>query len=187
MTICHLPAVGLPQEGHGLACAVHLYTHKIKLDSQDRLRDTFWLKFSTAYFTMGGIYLCLTKLLDTKHHRVSLFPDTCACSWLRWAFTAEQAFSSCSQWEVLSSRGGQLLAAVTSLGERGLMVGGLQYFCTVAQPLWCPGPSCSMTRESSWTRDRTPVPCMGRRILNHWNTRENSPQAFFIATLFLRG
>ena len=106
MTTCHLPAVGLPQEGHGLACAVHLYTHKIKLDS-GRTGNTFWLKFSTAYFTMGGMYLCLAKLLDTKHHWVSLFPDTCVCSRLRWAFTAERAFSSYSQWEVLSSRGGQ--------------------------------------------------------------------------------
>ena len=25
---------------------------------------------------------------------------------------------------------------------------------------------------SSWTRDQTPVPCIGRRILNHWTTRE---------------
>ena len=26
--------------------------------------------------------------------------------------------------------------------------------------------------ESSWPRDRTHVPCIGRRILNHWTTRE---------------
>ena len=26
--------------------------------------------------------------------------------------------------------------------------------------------------ESSWTRDRTHVPCIGRQILNHWTTRE---------------
>ena len=25
---------------------------------------------------------------------------------------------------------------------------------------------------SSWTRDWTPVPCIGRRVLNHWNSRE---------------
>ena len=29
---------------------------------------------------------------------------------------------------------------------------------------------------SSWTRDQTQVPCIGRRILNHWTTRE-APQA----------
>ena len=26
--------------------------------------------------------------------------------------------------------------------------------------------------ESSWTRDRTHVPCTGRQILNHWITRQ---------------
>ena len=26
--------------------------------------------------------------------------------------------------------------------------------------------------ESSWTRDQTPVPCIGRWILYHWTTRE---------------
>ena len=26
--------------------------------------------------------------------------------------------------------------------------------------------------ESSWTRDLTCVPCIGRQILNHWTTRE---------------
>ena len=25
---------------------------------------------------------------------------------------------------------------------------------------------------SSWTRDRTRLPCTGRQILNHWSTRE---------------
>ena len=28
---------------------------------------------------------------------------------------------------------------------------------------------------SSWTRDRTHVPCTGRQILNHWTTRKNPP------------
>ena len=65
--------------------------------------------------------------------------------------------------------------------------GAFSTCCTVAQSLWCPGPSCSMTRESSWTRDRTPVPCMGRRILNHRNTRENSPQAFFYSHVVPEG
>ena len=32
--------------------------------------------------------------------------------------------------------------------------------------------SCGMWDLSSPTRDRTRVPCIGRRILNHWTTRE---------------
>ena len=32
--------------------------------------------------------------------------------------------------------------------------------------------------ESSPTRDQTCVPCIGRRILNHWTTREVLPANF---------
>ena len=32
--------------------------------------------------------------------------------------------------------------------------------------------SCPWHVESSWTRDRTHVPCIGRWILNHQTTRE---------------
>ena len=31
----------------------------------------------------------------------------------------------------------------------------------------------------SWTRDQTCVPCIGRRILNHWATREVFPYYIF--------
>ena len=31
----------------------------------------------------------------------------------------------------------------------------------------------SMSVLNSWTRVRTPVPCIGRQILNHWTTRED--------------
>ena len=33
---------------------------------------------------------------------------------------------------------------------------------------------------SSWTRDRTHVPCIGRWILNHWTTREVPSLQFFV-------
>ena len=32
---------------------------------------------------------------------------------------------------------------------------------------------------SSWARDRSFVPCIGRRILNHWATREVLPYYIF--------
>ena len=32
--------------------------------------------------------------------------------------------------------------------------------------------------EFSWTRDQTRVPCICRRILNHWTTREDSDLGF---------
>ena len=42
---------------------------------------------------------------------------------------------------------------------------GLQY-------LWCTGLVAPHHVGFSWTRDQTHVPCIGRWILNHWNTSE---------------
>ena len=41
-----------------------------------------------------------------------------------------------------------------------------------AQQLWCTGLVALQQVESSQTRDRTRVPCIGWRILNHQTTRE---------------
>ena len=41
-----------------------------------------------------------------------------------------------------------------------------------AQHLWHMGLVAPRHVESSWTRDRSCVPSLGRRILNHWTTRE---------------
>ena len=68
------------------------------------------------------------------------------------------AFSSCGEWELLS--GCVLLTAVASLGaeHRPLAVVAL-------------GLVVSQYVESSWARDQTCVPCIGRQILNHWTTK----------------
>ena len=34
--------------------------------------------------------------------------------------------------------------------------------------------------KSSWTRDQTPVSCIGRQILNHWTTREVQSHVFML-------
>ena len=38
--------------------------------------------------------------------------------------------------------------------------------------LWHTGILALQCVESSWTRDRTHVPCIGRRSLNHWTARK---------------
>ena len=43
---------------------------------------------------------------------------------------------------------------------------------TRAQQVWHLGLVVLWHVESSWTRVRTCVSCIGRRILNHWSTRE---------------
>ena len=70
------------------------------------------------------------------------------------------------------------------LHSMGYRVRGLQY-------LWYMGSVAAVHRlcsprhvGSSWTRDQTSVPCIGRRILNHWATREVSEQD--IDTMYLR-
>ena len=34
--------------------------------------------------------------------------------------------------------------------------------------------------RSSWTRDRSRVPCFGRKILNHWTTKEVPNNSFYV-------
>ena len=43
---------------------------------------------------------------------------------------------------------------------------------TWAQLLWHMGLVAGWHMESSWTRGRTRVPCIGRQVLNHWTTWE---------------
>ena len=40
------------------------------------------------------------------------------------------------------------------------------------QKLWCMGLSVPWNVGSSWTRDQTHVPCIGKQILYYWATRE---------------
>ena len=76
-----------------------------------------------------------------------------------------QAFSSCCKQGQLSSCG--------VWASRGV------FFCCKAQALmpklqwlWYTGLLAMWHVESSWTRDRTHVPCIGRWLLNHWTTWE---------------
>ena len=48
-----------------------------------------------------------------------------------------------------------------------------------AQQLWCTGLVAPWHVGSSWTRARTRVPCIGRRILNHCATRETPSLCYF--------
>ena len=41
-------------------------------------------------------------------------------------------------------------------------------------------PTPHVWHLSSWTRDRTYVPCFGRQILNHWITRDSPPPPLFV-------
>ena len=52
---------------------------------------------------------------------------------------------------------------------------------TWAQKLWVTGLVAPQLLGSSWTRDRTHVPCTGRWILNHYTPREVPATLFYFA------
>ena len=87
--------------------------------------------------------------------------------WLCWVFIAACELS------VVAASGGYslvgmhpLLIVVASLVAEHRLLG------MRAQSLW--------HTESSWTRDRTHVPGIGRWILNHWTTSEVPSVSFLI-------
>ena len=60
---------------------------------------------------------------------------------------------------------GLLIVAASPVAEHGPQG-------TWAQQFWHTGLAVSWHVDSSWTRDRTRVPCISRWILYHWTTRE---------------
>ena len=75
----------------------------------------------------------------------------------------------CSVWTSFHWRqaGATLHCNVWALGVKSFSSYGLQ-----AQSLWCTGLVAPQHVESSRSRDRTHVPCVGRRILIHCTTKE---------------
>ena len=79
----------------------------------------------------------------------------------------EWTFSSCSEWSLLfiwCALGSCLWWLLLLQSTSSRLVGFST--CCWAQLPW------GMWNLSSWSRDRTHVPCIGRWIPNHWTTRE---------------
>ena len=70
-----------------------------------------------------------------------------------------------------------LLIFLQTMGSRA---SGFSIFSAWAWLWWCTGLVAPWHVESSWTRDRTHVPCIGRWLLNHRTTRDvsNMHQSF---------
>ena len=121
--------------------------------------------------------------------------------WLHWVFVAVHGlslvaasggysswrcagFSCCRAWalgvwaSVVAARGPQSVqvsvVAVCGLSSCGAQAQQLWLAGSraEAQQLWHTGLVALWHVGSSWTRDQTRVPCIGRRILNHCATRE---------------
>ena len=78
-----------------------------------------------------------------------------------------QAFPSCGEWELLSSCGAQVShrSGFSCCGAQALRLAVFSSCST-----WDSAALGHM--ESSGTRDRTHVPCIGRQILIHYTARE---------------
>ena len=108
--------------------------------------------------------------------------------WLHWVFVAAHGLSlvvasggHCSlrcmgfslRWPLLLRSTGSRHAGFSSCGTwaQQLWLTGSR---AQDQQLWCTGLVALWHMGSSRTRARTPVPCIGRQILNHCTTREGS-------------
>ena len=139
--------------------------------------------FSTWLFTASFKSDALWWICDTKtfiflaHLYVYLHPSMSDILLLFFFFQVHgcsgffccaQAFSSCGEWELLSSHDvqashcGHFFCCRAWALERGL-----SSCCTLASVV-----STSQHVESSQIKDGTCVSCIGRQIHNHWTTRE---------------
>ena len=118
---------------------------------------------------------------------ISLFIYLFIYFWLRWVFVAarelslvvvSRGYSSlwCAvffslQWLLMLRSTGSRRAGFSSCGSRAQQL-WLVGSRAQAQQLWHTGLVARRHVGSSRTRDRTHVPCIGRRILNHCTTKE---------------
>ena len=120
-----------------------------------------------------------TQILNTYYSRIHVQVRPQHSITKGWQLTVYSNFYNC--FSFLAALGLHSCARVfSSCGERGLLfveVRGLQELWLTGsraqvQNLWRTGLVTARHVGSSQTRDRTHVPCTGRRILNHCATRE---------------
>ena len=85
--------------------------------------------------------------------------------WLHWVFITARMLS------LVAASGGYSLLRCAGFSLRWLLLLQSTGSRVQAQYLWLTGLVALQHVGSSWTRDRTRVPCIGRQILNHCATR----------------
>ena len=158
---------------------------------------TLWMQISQHFLATSppGAFWCLYTWKPSTRAASPTIEDNIKCMlfmilylfaclfWLRWVVTA-----------VLS------LSWVVGSGDPSLQCAGFSLWWFLLLPSGALGPQVSVVvayrlillcgysvawgySESSWTRDQTHVPCIGRWILNHWTTRE-IPFSWFLTHPF---
>ena len=109
--------------------------------------------------------------------------------WLWWVFITAHGLSLVAASGGYSSLlcAGFLLQWLLFLWSTGSRHADFSSCGAWAQWLWPTGLVAPQHVGSSWTRDRTHVPCIGRRILIHWATREAQSPWFYLQSHFLSG
>ena len=92
--------------------------------------------------------------------------------WLRWVFTAGNAFSCCGGRGYFSRRARASLATASLAGECRLQDTGFSASSPRAKELRSPGFLSPRPLGPSWAGDWVNISCAARRILNHWTIRE---------------
>ena len=128
-----------------------------------------FIKNLFIYFWLCQVFVAAHGLsLVVASGGYSSFP--CAGFSLWWLLSLQSIGSRCMGFSICSTRAQQLC---------------LMGFRVQAQQLWRTGLVTPWHVGSSWTWDRTHVPCIGRWILNHCTTREVSLCMVFILFLGL--
>ena len=117
------------------------------------------MQYIIAHFGLVGQFLFFNKLF--LKFLFLFVVGLCYCVW---------AFSSCG---VRASRCSSFSCwRAQALGHAGFSSCSTQALEYRLQQLWYTGLVALQYAGSSWTRDWTCVPCIGRQTLNHWTTRD---------------
>ena len=105
------------------------------------------------------------------HHHVALQKDG-ALSWVPWVGRLVDPQPCCPDCSLPSLLFFIALCIYSAVLRPRCSTWDLLLQCTLLHS-WPTGLAALQHVESSWTRDRTRVPCIGRQILNHWTSQEN--------------
>ena len=167
------------------------YLKQTKLNNVDSHLPSHFASLQSSCFQPRGVRLFSSKVhcfirddhfshshllwgLGFSHHPLSHFLKHLKIFnfWLHWVFVAAQGLSLVRVGTTFQLQGvGFSLWWLLSLRSTGPRV------CRF-QELWCSGLAASWPVGSSGNRNQTQVPCIGRRILNHWTTREGPLSQF---------
>ena len=134
----------------------------------DPIRNTFWCGILVLQDLMVHQSLRIFSFLTFffKKMYLSMAALGLRCCW--WTFSRCRELGLHSSCRAQASHCGGFSCCGTQAVEHT----GFSSCCMRAQWLWLMGLVVPQLVGSSWTRDRTGVPCIARWIPNHWTTRE---------------